>query len=318
MAPETRPDPVAPAGPAGPIGSAGPETSPTAEPQPTQPPVQPASAYNITVRYIGNSATPRQKQAVEAAVAQWQSVITGDLPEITAVAEANACFDGQPAVNERIDDILIYVEFVDIDGPGQILGEAGPCYIRNVSNLPVLGRLELDQSDLARMEQNGTMDAVVLHEIGHILGIGTLWPVAQLLSGAGGADPRFTGRAAIDAYHVLGGSDPEVPVEGLGADGTRDGHWRESVFGNELMTGYIGGSTNPMSGMTIASLHDLGYNTNQAAAASYSFATSLQHVTASVDLHAGERMLVPRFLVDRNGVRTEIHPQTVTTPWRQR
>jgi hypothetical protein len=107
-------------------------------------------------------------------------------------------------------------------------------------------------------------------------------------------------------------------VEDQGVAGTRDGHWRESVFGNELMTGYIGSSTNPMSAMTIASLKDMGYNTNQAAAAAYSFATSKQRATSTVDLVQGERMRMPRFLVDRNGERTEIQGQTVTTPWRPR
>jgi hypothetical protein len=29
-----------------------------------------------------------------------------------------------------------------------------------------------------------------------------------------------------------------VPVENSGGSGTRDAHWRESEFGNEVMTGY--------------------------------------------------------------------------------
>ncbi len=292
-------------------------TAPPAWTPPMVAPV-PVGAYNITVRYIGATATARQQEAVAAAVAKWQAAIMGDLPDINAAAEADACFVGQPAVNERIDDILIFVEFKEIDGPGKILGEAGPCFIRNSGSLPLLGHLKLDQADLLQMERYGTLDAVVMHEIGHVLGIGTLWPAVSLIAGAGGADPRFTGIGAVGAYRTLGGADMHVPVEDTGAGGTRDGHWRESIFGNELMTGYISGSTNPLSAMTIASLTDMGYNTNQSAASSYSFATSTQRATASVNLHEGERMVTPRFLLDQNGRRTVIEGQRVTTPWRPR
>jgi hypothetical protein len=44
-----------------------------------------------------------------------------------------------------------------------------------------------------------------------------------------------------------------VPVESSGGSGTRDAHWRESVFTNELMTGYAGpGRDLPLSRMTIS------------------------------------------------------------------
>lgn len=268
------------------------------------------------MRYVGGEATPRQKQAVASAVAAWQTAITGDLPDIPASAPANACFSGQPALNETVDDILVYIEFQTIDGPGKILGQAGPCFIRNEGSLPVVGQLRLDQADLQTMEQNGTLDAVVLHEMGHILGIGTLWSTRQVLSGAGGADPRFIGLYAIDAYHILGGLDATVPVENTGEAGTRDGHWRETVFGNELMTGYIGRGQNPMSALTIASLRDMGYNANAAAAGTYSLATARGATYAVVDVQAGEHLMTPQFLVNRNGETARIAGTTSSDPWR--
>ena len=69
---------------------------------------------------------------------------------------------------------------------------------------------------------------------------------------AGTDDPRFTGGWALNTYRGLGGADPWVAVENTGSEGTRDGHWRESTFGNELMTGYISVASNPMSSITIA------------------------------------------------------------------
>jgi hypothetical protein len=299
-----------PAAPGDPVTPGNPVT-PAPSPVPA-----PAGGYNVTVRYVGGEATARQKQAVANAVAAWQTAITGDLPDIPASAAANACFSGQPALSETVDDILVYIEFQTIDGPGKILGQAGPCFIRNEGSLPVVGQLRLDQADLQTMEQNGTLDAVVLHEMGHILGIGTLWSTRQVLSGAGGADPRFTGLYAIDAYHILGGLDATVPVENTGEVGTRDGHWCEAIFGNELMTGYIGRGLNPMSALTIASLRDMGYNANSAAAGTYSLATARSGTYAVVDMHTGEYLMTPQFLINRNGETARIAGTTSADPWR--
>ena len=61
--------------------------------------------------------------------------------------------------------------------------------------------------------------------------------------------------AAFGALDALG-----VPVEGDGGSGTRDSHWDEETFDNEIMTGYIN-QANYLSEMTVASLEDIGYQT---------------------------------------------------------
>ena len=50
-----------------------------------------------------------------------------------------------------------------------------------------------------------------------------------------------------------------MPVENTGGPGTAGGHWRETVFRNELMSGFISAPGNPLSRVTVASLGDLGY-----------------------------------------------------------
>jgi hypothetical protein len=49
-----------------------------------------------------------------------------------------------------------------------------------------------------------------------------------------------------------------VPVENTGGGGTALVHWRETTFGDELMTGYATGQ-NTISLVTILALRDLGY-----------------------------------------------------------
>lgn len=268
--------------------------------EPGQPPPASPSAYGIDVRWIG-TATARQRASVEAAIARWRSVIVADLPNIPLTAKAGECFEGQPALNEVVDDLLIYVQFVDIDGPRQVLGEAGPCYVRAESSLPLLGYLKLDVADLQLMETAGTLDDVVLHEIGHILGIGTLWGHVGLLNGAGGEDPTFTGEKALAAYRALGGVAMGVPVENTGGEGTRDGHWRETDFGNELMTPFISGIPNPLSALTVASLRDLGYGASTSGASAYALGGMWQAAREPIDLRGREQVKGPKFKVDRNG-----------------
>ncbi|MCY4602843.1 MAG: hypothetical protein OXE49_01310, partial [Gemmatimonadetes bacterium] len=73
------------------------------------------------------------------------------------------------------------------------------------------------------------------------------------------ADTHFPGPAAWLAFILSGGADylgAKVPVE----NGGDDGHWRRSVFGDELMTsGWVWPYDAPLSTITAASLIDLGY-----------------------------------------------------------
>lgn len=226
----------------------------------------PTPPFAIQTQLIG-SLTTAEQSAVTAAVQRWQSIIVGDVPSTTVNIPAGTCFDGQPAVSATIDDIRIQVVIDSIDGPGEVLGGAGPCVLRSASGLPSLGFIKLDSADLAAMTQADLND-LLLHEMGHVLGFGTLWPDQSLLTGACpedpdavtcSTDPQYLGTVGRQKYHDLGGSSTNIPVEATGGVGTWNSHWRESVFQNELMTGFIGSGTNPLTAMTIGSMQDLGY-----------------------------------------------------------
>lgn len=222
------------------------------------------SPFTIEVRFLGG-LTQRQQTAFKVAADRWTRVIVGDLPSVLA--------DG-----ELIDDVLILADGSDIDGPGKILGQAGPTRLRpesagSAAFLPAKGRMSFDKADLKQMEQSKTLNDVITHEMGHVLGIGTIWTQKRLLKRAGSDNPAFAGKRAMTEYGAIqgaGAKKKEVPVENSGGPGTRDSHWRESVFHNELMTGFVGEAGNPLSRITAASLEDLGYVVDISAADPYS------------------------------------------------
>ena len=258
------------------------------------------SPFHVTVRYI-LEPTPTQRLAVENAVERWRRAIIRDLTDISMTIAANRCFATQPAVTEVVDDLLLFVEFKAIDGVGSVLGQAGPCFIRNDNSLPILGYLQLDAADLANQEARGTLNDLITHEIGHVLGIGALWNTKQLLVGAATDDPHFTGASALAEYRALGGTAAGVPVENTGSSGTRNSHWRESVFRNELMTGFLSAVPNSLSAMTVASLQDLGYTTNVDASDFFSLNAVMQQQAPLLDLHIQDRVILPLYRVDRRG-----------------
>ena len=234
--------------------------------------------YTIEVRFIGG-LTQSQKDAFAAAADRWTRVIVGDLPSVSVNGEV-------------IDDLVIFAQGANIDGAGRVLGQAGPTHLRPAAAgaaafLPARGRMTFDTADLAQMEARGTLVDVIAHEMGHVLGIGTVWNQKGLLFDAGTANPTFQGAAAMQEYGALKGEAPQpVPVENGGGPGTANSHWRETVFRTELMSGFISAAGNPLSRITAASLGDMGYEVDLDAADPFNFPNLF--MLAEAGLLAGE------------------------------
>ncbi|MDH3224640.1 MAG: Ig-like domain-containing protein [Gemmatimonadota bacterium] len=251
------------------------------------------SAFDIEVRYLGTPPTAGQRAVFDDAVSFWRSAIVGDLADFNADIAAGECGGvDAPQVQETIDDLLIFVDFQDIDGAGGTLGSAAPCWLRSSTLTPFMGGMAFDNADLPNLEASGNLESTVRHEMGHVLGIGTLWgqgffdllvnPSDTAFGGTLGADAHFNGPLAIAAFNGAGGSgypDAKVPVENDAdtyGSGSLDGHWRESVMVTELMTPSLnGGGSNPTSAITIQSLADMGYEVNLGAADPYTVANPL-------------------------------------------
>lgn len=242
----------------------------------------PAGNYPIEIRYTGGVPNTAIALAFTCAVARIRAAIVTELPGVQYTAfNANACATGV-TLDETVPGLLIFATIEPIDGPGKVLGSAGPCYVRAGTNLPSVGRMRFDVADLDNMVTNGSLRDVIMHEMLHVLGIGTIWTAQNLLVGVGSA-PRFMGALATDAClteHAGGSTCANgVPVEdcvgivGCGS-GTINSHWKDPTFTNELMTGYINGGINPFSRMTIQSLADLGYGVNPTQGDEYSLLPS--------------------------------------------
>ncbi|HEX2080131.1 MAG TPA: leishmanolysin-related zinc metalloendopeptidase [Longimicrobium sp.] len=224
------------------------------------------AGYKLTLCFT-TTMSASQRAAFENAAARWATVITGDVPDLTAAVPAGVCGSGSPSLSLTFDDLVIFAGIENIDGSGGILGSAGPCAVRTSSNLPILGIMRFDAADVAQLEASNSFGYVILHEMGHVLGIGTIWQVKGLLQNASTSsvirDTYFSGANAIAAFDAIGGSTytggQKVPVENTGGPGTANGHWRETVLGRELMTGYLNSGTNPLSVLTVRSLTDIGY-----------------------------------------------------------
>ena len=200
--------------------------------------------FDIELVFL-DAFTEGQKNVLRYAVRHWMSIITEDLPDYEFTrGSSEACGDQSFDISsgERIDDLRIYAVSHE-SGP---LGWGSPRVLRE-SHLPVVGCMSFNM-------QTTDLLNVGLHEIGHVLGVGALWPRSGFYQNPPNGDTHFNGPLTIAAFDEAGGRDytgAKVPVEMDGA------HWRSSVLEGEIMApSAIGGV---LSAITIQSLADLGY-----------------------------------------------------------
>lgn len=210
--------------------------------------------FKIDFRF-DNNLTQRQKNAFSTAASRWEKVIVGDLPD--------AQVDG-----ETVDDVLIEVESVSIDGYGNEFSLTEPTIWRSDSNLPVKGIIKIDKVDIIQIEKFASLEDFITHEIGEVLGIGKIDNWMKRIQGANTNNPVFIGKNARREYAALLGvaETSGVPVENT--ERVKNAGWRESVFRNEIMAG-SGGYRDLISRVTVGALEDMGYKVNYNGAENY-------------------------------------------------
>ena len=276
-------------------------------------PTESDTSFDIELRYLGTEPTTAQKNIIRTAADTWEDIITGDLTLGIIIDSGLECADGDPSTfGDTVDDLRIDVRLQKIDGARGTLATAGPC-VRRTGGLPLIGDVTIDTDDLTWIGTEGLRRTVV-HEIAHVLGYGTSDQWLDLLRNSAVEykqnnpdagelpDTHFVGTAAVSAFaELLAGaaySGARVPVENdteRYGEGGLDGHWREAVFGDELLTATISAAPQvrqPLSKVTIASLADLGYRVDYTQAESYSLPSSsrLRAQSAQDELYLGDHI----------------------------
>lgn len=214
-----------------------------------------STVFNIEL--ISCVADASVNQVFVKAAQRWQSIIVGDLLDVVSTRVALPITDcitdsrNAPMLScGEVDDLIIGFEVFAIDGVGNTLAQAFPTYSRPTNyaggpNLPMTGYMIFDAYDWVDMEQKGTLQTVVTHEMGHVLGFGSKWLEFSLLSppNCQSLSPPFTatfgGVNAKAALSVIGYSGSTVPVEDTGGQGTACGHWKETIMKTELVGCFV-------------------------------------------------------------------------------
>ncbi len=222
------------------------------------------SNFDIEVIFPDDSLTSTQQAVFQEAAERWAQVIIGDLPDFNSIAAGRV-----------VDDLAIEARLLNIDGPGGTLGQATFTERRPDSQggLPTFGFMEFDLADFSPASANSEdFRSTVLHEMGHVLGFGTLWDNRDdLVAGENTSTPTYIGANALREYNrIFGGNETGVPLESGGGPGTRGSHWSEEVFDTELMTGFGSNGFSPLSTITVGQFADLGYTVNFSLADPYS------------------------------------------------
>lgn len=228
------------------------------------------SAFEL-VLHGAEAFDPQSREQLDRAVRRWQGAVVNALPSISGTLDTFATRCERQAPGTEVEHRGVHV-FVEAEPLLDAAGRGGPCVLR-ADGSPAFGRVTLDAGIVAEYTHEGALESLMVHELGHVLGVGTLWPDAGLLRDPASpanpnADPYFAGaqaRAEFEAVRADSGYEGvAIPVEDSATlEGSVNSHWRESVIGSETMsTSRVSlALAPPLSSMTIASLADLGFYT---------------------------------------------------------
>ncbi|NNE52948.1 MAG: matrixin family metalloprotease [Sulfitobacter sp.] len=258
-------------------------------------------AFSIKFDYRFDSTgffnDPARRTTLEGAAAEWETLIGDEFADVPAEASFEVSNPSQPGstervtLTERLDDILIFVGARNI--PGSTAAFAGPTgyslfgdvYSARISNdfrgsgpvsnfEPWAGQISFDTTTNWHYgldaPPSGKLDlfTLAIHEIGHVLGIGTSSTFNALI--APGNPPTFNG---VNTMALNGGRG--VPLD------RDEGHIQEGFSGNSVVLDPIleRGTRLTPSAIDRAMLADIGYKVTGFAA---------QGNTPAITTNAGE------------------------------
>ena len=222
----------------------------------------PDSPFDIELVFL-DDFTEAEQEVLHQAARRWESAIQMHFTDYTLSDEwPIGCGDHSNSIpaGDHIDALQIYVVKYD-SNRHWYQGFAIPVVISHLRPLPIAGCVGF-QDGLGDLH---ALWSVGLHEIGHVLGIGTGWSRnSGLMRNEGTPDIHFAGPQAIAAFDQAGGTHyqgPKVPMERNGS------HWHYDVLAGELMA--VASGPRYLSAITLGALSDLGYTVDFSAADPY-------------------------------------------------
>lgn len=210
----------------------------------------PVGDFQITWRFAADVPEAVRASATRAAD-RLSRIVVGDVPSVTLTLPSFCGGQGE----ETIDDLVVYVR-TGTASAGAVAG-GGPCKLVEGRVGPAGGQIVVPLSTATFPDD--LLDDIVLHELGHVLGIGTMPRWVAAIDTVAPNDARFTGSHAVAAYIALGFPTGGVPVTFEG----HHAHWRDGTFRGDVM---LPAGGRALSRLTAAALADLGYGVNLTAA----------------------------------------------------
>lgn len=246
--------------------------------RPSSPPSAVPGSFDISFDYQWDTLgwfTPEKRAVLDSAAAFWENIIRDEFEAVPAGTMLNLTHPltglaTQFAATTEIDDLRVYVGAKPMDGVGGMMAIAGPAGVWTANSTlaqryegqkfqPWAGSLSIDSSenwfvdstpstanDIPLMAND--LLSVVIHELGHVLGISTSRAFDNLT-----INGRFTG---LHARAENGGNPIPMTSDGHIADGFRSsGTAPEALMDPSLITG----TRKLPTRLDIALLADIGY-----------------------------------------------------------
>lgn len=224
-----------------------------------------SSLYNIdfgvNVKRIGGNLSRPLYTSIVKVQERLESIVIADLPGVYNYSTKLKCYneeDLRPVKHILVDDLLVYINFNNVTG----VAAGGPCYMNPI---PRVGMVSFNWGLFNGWNTGSpdleTFEAILTHEVLHVMGIGTLWK--KFLLPVNVTSPEFyNGTNGVAAFRgtLRGSGLPKVDTD-FGGHGT---HWDECTYGDEAMTPVLDLPA-PVSVMTCGALSDLGYTVNTSA-----------------------------------------------------
>jgi len=222
-----------------------------------------SSRFNIRLLNMGTNTD--FDEAFIKAQQRWEELITNDLPDEEGGGRDwfrdFGEFNNPIPFNGAVDDVVIAYAIEYIDGLGEIKGYANTVDRRSGNGTPISGIMKFDVDDFLYGPTGEDADIIILHEMGHVLGVVNVFNTCNFLCIF---NTRYTCPKAQDAYAQIYPGVTLQLEDGQNEGGQRCYHWEEEMFpkeitgASELMTGkFEANVSQPITIVTLAALDDV-------------------------------------------------------------